>query len=133
MAAFAGYPFTDFAQVAGWSFAGQLGPAAAVVVIFTMLNADIAFRGIDGSTLTAIAIDASQITSLVAFSIFAIVFRITHPNHHDENSVTTIPTGRHNFIDVIVGVWAVVGAAWFIVNSVRSGKPALVATRPVTP
>jgi APA family basic amino acid/polyamine antiporter len=50
-----------------------------IAVIFAIINGYIAFRGISGSTLTAIVINVIQLTALVIFSVLAIVFRITHP------------------------------------------------------
>ena len=49
------------------------------VVIFAALCGYIAFRGISGSTMTAVIINVIQLTALVAFSILAIAFRISHP------------------------------------------------------
>jgi amino acid transporter len=52
---------------------------AAVAVVFALGSGYIAFRGISGSTNTAIVINVVQLTALAIFSIFAIYFRITHP------------------------------------------------------
>jgi APA family basic amino acid/polyamine antiporter len=49
-----------------------------VAIIFAALNGYIAFRGISGSTMTAIAINVIQLTALALFSILAIVYRVTH-------------------------------------------------------
>ncbi|HEV3234084.1 MAG TPA: APC family permease [Candidatus Dormibacteraeota bacterium] len=50
------------------------------VVIFAAVTGYIAFRGISGSTMTAIIINVIQLTALLAFSVLAIVFRVTHPD-----------------------------------------------------
>jgi APA family basic amino acid/polyamine antiporter len=52
---------------------------AAVAVAFALLSGYIAFRGISGSTNTAIVITVIQLVAIVAFVIFAIYFRISHP------------------------------------------------------
>jgi APA family basic amino acid/polyamine antiporter len=51
-----------------------------IAVLFAAVNGYIAFRGISGSTMTAIGINVIQLTALVIFSVLAIVFRITHPS-----------------------------------------------------
>lgn len=53
-------------------------PLALVAVIFAGVVAYIAFRGINGSTLTAITINVIQITCLVLVSILLIWFRLAH-------------------------------------------------------
>src|SRR6202023_859452 len=47
--------------------------------IMVALTGYIAFRGISGSTMTAIVINVIQLTALVGFSILAIIFRLAHP------------------------------------------------------
>src|SRR5487761_2017246 len=63
----------------------------ALVVIFAALTGLIAFRGISGSTMTAVVINVIQLTALLAFAILAVVFRLTHPDlayaHKDVVSV----------------------------------------------
>jgi amino acid transporter len=49
------------------------------VFLFAAITGYIAFRGISGSTMTAVAINVIQLTALVAFSVLAIVYRLTHP------------------------------------------------------
>ena len=49
------------------------------VVVFSAITGYIAFRGIAGSTLTAIVINVIQLTALVIFSVLAVAFRLTHP------------------------------------------------------
>jgi APA family basic amino acid/polyamine antiporter len=56
------------------------GPLAAIAIVFAGLTGYIAFRGISGSTTTSIIINAVQLTSLMAFTVFAIVFRLSNPH-----------------------------------------------------
>ncbi len=77
-------------------------PAEVVaVVVFSMLTGAIAFRGISGSTMTAIVINVIQLTALVAFSVLAIAFRMTHPAlgyAHDGVGSVVLP---HNLMNVL--------------------------------
>ena len=57
------------------------GPLAAVAIVFAVVCGYIAFRGISGSTTTSIVINVVQLTALLAFTVFAIVFRLSHPHH----------------------------------------------------
>jgi amino acid transporter len=50
-----------------------------IAALFAIGTGYIAFRGITGSTMTAIAINVIQLTALVIFSVLAIVYRLTHP------------------------------------------------------
>src|SRR5712692_9751858 len=52
--------------------------ASLVAVISAIVVGYIAFRGITGSTVTALAINVIQLTMLVIVSILAIVFRLSH-------------------------------------------------------
>jgi APA family basic amino acid/polyamine antiporter len=70
--------------------------AYAVAVFMAVGVGSIAYRGIVGSTSTAIAINVIQIVSLVVLSILAIVYRVTHP------SVDYATTGHSSALDVIV-------------------------------
>src|SRR5271156_1595979 len=60
---------------------GVPGPVfmALVAIIFAYVVAYIAFRGVNGSTNVAIAINAIQITALLFFSALAISYRLGHP------------------------------------------------------
>lgn len=76
---------------------------AGVCVVFAGLAGYIAYRGVSGSTNTAIVINVIQITSLVLFSVAAIVFRLTHATHTpgaytQPISHVVIP---HDFLDLI--------------------------------
>ncbi|MBV8161806.1 MAG: APC family permease, partial [Acidimicrobiia bacterium] len=57
-------------------------PIAGVAVAFSALTGYIAFRGISGSTMTAIVINVIQITCLVLVSILFIWFRVAHGGAH---------------------------------------------------
>jgi basic amino acid/polyamine antiporter, APA family len=57
-------------------------PLSCVAVGFAAVTGYIAYRGISGSTLVAIAINVIQITCLVAVSIVFIWFRLAHPHAH---------------------------------------------------
>ena len=75
--------------------------AIASAFIFSGLVGVIAFRGISGSTMTAIVINAIQLTALVAFGILAIAFRMTHPEltyAHDNLASVVLP---HNLTNVL--------------------------------
>ena len=101
MAAFAGYLFQYIGGVAGWSLATDFKTVAAVVIVFTFLNAYVAYRGVSGSTMAAIIINAIQITALLGFSIWAIIFRLTHQGLSYENgSVMDILGGSGDFANV---------------------------------
>jgi len=62
--------------------AGTPGPVfmALVAVIFAFVVAYIAYRGVNGSTNVAIAINAIQIAALLFFSALAIAYRLGHPD-----------------------------------------------------
>jgi APA family basic amino acid/polyamine antiporter len=53
-------------------------PLALVAVLFACVSGFIAFRGVSGSTVAAIAVNVIQITTLVVVSIIFIVFRLGH-------------------------------------------------------
>jgi len=74
----------------------------AAVVIFSALTGYIAFRGISGSTMTAIVINVIQLTALVAFSILAIAFRLAHPELHYAHSSPFSVVLPHNMTNVLM-------------------------------
>jgi len=55
-------------------------PLAVICGIFATGIGYVAYRGISGSTVAAIAVNVIQIVTLVAMGIFFIVFRMTHPH-----------------------------------------------------
>ena len=68
--------------------------------IFAVINGYIAFRGVTGSTITSVAINAIQLVSLLAFSVLAIIYRAAHPGLAYAASVPSILL-PHNFTNVI--------------------------------
>jgi amino acid transporter len=73
----------------------------AAVLIFSAVTGYIAFRGISGSTMTAIIINVIQLTALVAFSALAIVFRATHPDLHYAHSGIASVVLPHDVVNVL--------------------------------
>ncbi|MGA2104090.1 APC family permease [Methanoregula sp.] len=71
-----------------------------VAILFALLNGYIAYRGITGSTTTAIIINTIQLVALIGFSILAIIYRETHPNLVYATSVSTILI-PHNFTNLL--------------------------------
>jgi basic amino acid/polyamine antiporter, APA family len=71
-----------------------------VAVIFAVLNGYIAYRGITGSTMTAIVINAIQLAALVAFSILAILYRHAHPELAYVQTASSIIL-PHNFTNLL--------------------------------
>ena len=69
-------------------------------VMFAIINGYIAFRGIIGSTITSIVINAIQLVSLLAFSVLAIIYRVAHPGLAYTATVPSILL-PHNFMNVI--------------------------------
>ena len=69
-------------------------------VIFAIINGYIAFRGVTGSTITSVAINAIQLVSLMLFSILAIVYRVAHPGLAYAATVPSILL-PHSFTNVI--------------------------------
>lgn len=69
--------------------------------IFAAVNGYIAFRGIGGSTRTAIAINVIQLTALLIFSILAITFRLTHGSVHYEHATIISVLRPHNMTNLL--------------------------------
>ncbi len=72
-----------------------------VAVVFAILNGAIAYRGISGSTLTALVINVVQLTALVAFSVLAIVFRMTHPELNYDHPMSMSVVMPHDLNNVL--------------------------------
>ena len=70
-------------------------------VLFSAIVGLIAYRGISGSTVTAVVINAIQLTALVGFAILAIVFRMTHPDLQYAHSGFGSVVLPHSFTNVI--------------------------------
>jgi len=76
MATLVGYIYT---QLTGGTI-----PVSGLVVfscLFAALTGYIAFRGVTGSTMTSLMINVIQLATLVLFSVLAIYYRLTNPEH----------------------------------------------------
>ena len=73
----------------------------AAAVLFAIVTGAIAFRGISGSTVTAVVINVIQLTALVAFSLLAIAYRLTHPDAGYVNDGITSVVLPHSFSNVL--------------------------------
>lgn len=75
---------------------------ALIAVIFAALTGAVAYRGINGSTLSSIIINIIQIVTLVFTTILAIVYRIVNPQHvqfiHKSFSSVILP---HNLSSIL--------------------------------
>jgi amino acid transporter len=71
-----------------------------VAIIFAIVNGYIAFRGVTGSTITSVVINAIQLVSLMLFSVLAIIYRVAHPGLAYAATVPSILL-PHNFSNVI--------------------------------
>ena len=77
-------------------------PALAVIaVVFAILAGAIAYRGISGSTNTALVITVIQLAAIAAFTIFCIYFRITHPLGAYEHASALSIVMPHSFMNII--------------------------------
>ena len=76
-------------------------PMALIAVAFTAMVAYIAYRGINGSTMTAILINVIQITSLLAVSIIFITYRLGHGSEAYELVNASKVVLPHSFLHVI--------------------------------
>jgi APA family basic amino acid/polyamine antiporter len=76
-------------------------PLAAICVVFAFVSGYIAYRGISGSTMTAIIINVIQITSLLAVSVIFVAYRIGHHNKVYEISSAAKVIIPSNFIHVL--------------------------------
>jgi basic amino acid/polyamine antiporter, APA family len=72
-----------------------------IAAVFAVVTGYIAFRGISGSTMTAIVINVVQLTALVIFSVLAIVYRIIHPTvqYAHANAVSVVMP--HNVMNLL--------------------------------
>ncbi len=73
----------------------------AAAVIFASLVGFIAYRGISGSTITAVIVNAIQLTALVGFAVLAIAFRTNHPNLEYAHSGLASVVLPHNLTNVL--------------------------------
>lgn len=67
----------------GGLFGLTLSPVAqvAIAVVFSFLTGYVAYRGITGSTIASLLINAIQIAALVLISILALTYRFANPQH----------------------------------------------------
>ena len=49
--------------------------------MFSAFVGYIAFRGVSGSTTTALLINVVQLTALAVFAVIAIIYRTSNPDH----------------------------------------------------
>ncbi len=56
-------------------------PQVAIAVVFAFLTAYVAYRGITGSTLASLLVNAIQIAALVLVSVLALSYRFANPQH----------------------------------------------------
>src|SRR5580704_9298723 len=68
-------------------------PTAVIGVLFAFLIGYIAYRGISGSTMTAIVVNVIQIVSLIGVSFMFIIFRLTHA-HSPKGFVASVAGGK---------------------------------------
>jgi basic amino acid/polyamine antiporter, APA family len=76
MATLIGYMYTQFT-----GHALSMGTLTAISIVFTIVTGYIAFRGVTGSTVTALWINIIQLVTLVIFSGLAIWYRVANPQH----------------------------------------------------
>jgi basic amino acid/polyamine antiporter, APA family len=70
-------------------------------VVFSGVVGLIAYRGISGSTMTAVIINAIQLTALVGFAILAIAFRLAHPDLNYAHAGLASVVLPHNLTNVL--------------------------------
>jgi len=74
---------------------------AVLAIVFAVLTGAIAYRGMSGSTNTALVITIIQLAAIVAFTVFCIYFRMTHPGLHYEQASAVSIFIPHNLLNVI--------------------------------
>lgn len=85
-------------------FGINLSPFIQILIAFAVagLTGAVAYRGINGSTITSIVINAIQIVSLVFITVLALVYRFINPQHvvfvHKTLSSVILP---HSFANVV--------------------------------
>jgi APA family basic amino acid/polyamine antiporter len=72
-----------------------------IAVVAAALIGFIALRGINGSTMTALAINVIQLVTLLVVSLLAIVFRLTHGGIQYEHSSAIDVLTPHHFTNVV--------------------------------
>ena len=76
-------------------------PIAIVAIAFAVITGYIAFRGISGSTNTSIIILVIQIVSLIAISIWFVIYRVGHPHEVWEHASAASVIIPHNFVNML--------------------------------
>ena len=72
-----------------------------IAVVAAAVVGFIALRGINGSTMTALAINVIQLVTLVIVSFMAIVFRASHGSiHYEQNSILSV-IRPHDFTNIV--------------------------------
>jgi amino acid transporter len=74
---------------------------AVIAVVFAILSGYIAFRGISGSTNTALGITVIQLAAIAAFTVFAIYFRLSHPALQYDHATALSVVLPHNLTYII--------------------------------
>jgi amino acid transporter len=77
-------------------------PQMVICVLFAIGVGFIAYRGVNGSTMTALMINIIQLIALVVFSVLAIAYRVINPDHatfvHDGGLSVVMP---HDIMNVL--------------------------------
>jgi amino acid transporter len=77
-------------------------PQMVICVIFAILVGYIAYRGVNGSTFTALLINIIQLVALVVFSVLAIAYRVINPDNatfvHSAGASVVLP---HDIMNVL--------------------------------
>jgi basic amino acid/polyamine antiporter, APA family len=84
----------------GVGFAADRWFAYVVAILMAVGVGSIAYRGITGSTATAIGINVIQILALIVLSILAIAYRVAHPSVHYTYSSAFDVVRPHSFTNV---------------------------------
>ena len=74
---------------------------AVLAVAFAVLTGSVAYRGMSGSTNTALVITVIQLVAIAAFAIFCIFFRNAHPALHYEQASAAAIFLPHSLINII--------------------------------
>jgi amino acid transporter len=73
-----------------------------VAVVFSFVTGYVAYRGINGSTMTSIVINVIQIVTLVFITVLALIYRFTNPQHVQfVHATLTSVVAPHNFSNVL--------------------------------
>lgn len=94
---------TLIAYIAGqFGFELSVTAQVSIAVGIALLTGYIAFRGVNGSTTTALIINVIQIAALVAVTVLAISYRILNPDHVQFVHTSAVDVVRpHSFTGVL--------------------------------